>query len=117
MAIFKVAAYGRQQQRIHRIRYGNEGAGRPPERRRHQCQGPGVLDDGTALHRFTDLSYYETVSVVPTDDVESLKLALCYIWLALVSTSTGAALSKGKAKREGKRHVHKISTFCALRCG
>ena len=35
------------------------------------------------LHRFTDLSYYETVSVVPTDDVESLKLALCYIWLAL----------------------------------
>lgn len=34
------------------------------------------------LHRFTDLSYYETVSVVPTDDVESLKLALCYIWLA-----------------------------------
>lgn len=36
-----------------------------------------------ALHRFTDLSYYETVNVVPTDDIESLKLALCYIWLAM----------------------------------
>ena len=30
------------------------------------------------LHRFTDLSYYETVSVVPTDDVESLKLSTRY---------------------------------------
>lgn len=35
------------------------------------------------LHRFTDLSYYETISAVPTQDVDTLKLALCYIWYAL----------------------------------
>lgn len=41
------------------------------------------LTTAQSLHRFTDLSYYETVNVVPTENVESLKLALCYIWLAI----------------------------------
>ncbi len=36
-----------------------------------------------SFHRFTSLSQYETVSAVPATDVETLKLALCYIWLAL----------------------------------
>ncbi len=35
------------------------------------------------LHRFTDLSYYETIRAVPTQDVDTLKLALCYIWFTL----------------------------------
>lgn len=35
------------------------------------------------MHRFTDLSYYETVSAVPTSSLETLKLALCYIWRLL----------------------------------
>ena len=35
------------------------------------------------MHRFTDLSYYETVSAVPASSLETLKLALCYIWRSL----------------------------------
>lgn len=35
------------------------------------------------MHRFTDLSYYETVSAVPASSLDHLKLALCYIWLVL----------------------------------
>ena len=35
-----------------------------------------------ALHQYTDLSNYKTLSVVPTSSLEALKLALCYIWRA-----------------------------------
>lgn len=35
------------------------------------------------MHRFVSLSQYEVVSAVPASSVETLKLALCYIWLAL----------------------------------
>lgn len=35
------------------------------------------------LHKFTDLSYYETISAAPVSSLETLKLALCYIWLAM----------------------------------
>lgn len=36
-----------------------------------------------ALHRYVGLSTFETVSAAPISSLETLKLALGYIWLAL----------------------------------
>lgn len=36
-----------------------------------------------AMHQYTNLSVFHTVSAVPASSLETFKLALCYIWLAL----------------------------------
>lgn len=35
------------------------------------------------LHQFTDLSYYETINVIPVSSLEMLKLALGYVWMSM----------------------------------
>ena len=52
-------------------------------------------------HRYVTLSQYETITAAATDSLDTLKLALGYIWLALGVHITGAAPSK---KCNGKRH-------------
>ncbi|MCH4178567.1 MAG: hypothetical protein LKF47_01695 [Megasphaera sp.] len=36
-----------------------------------------------SMHRFTDLSLYDTINAIPASSLETLKLALGYIWLAM----------------------------------
>ncbi|MCH4166131.1 MAG: hypothetical protein LKF74_05330 [Megasphaera sp.] len=36
-----------------------------------------------SLHRYTDLSLYETVNVIPASSLEALKLSLGYVWLSM----------------------------------
>lgn len=36
-----------------------------------------------AMHQYTSLSQFQTVSAVPASSLETFKLALCYIWVDL----------------------------------
>lgn len=36
-----------------------------------------------AMHQYTSLSQYQTISAVPASSLDTLKLALCNIWVAL----------------------------------
>lgn len=36
-----------------------------------------------SLHRYTDLSLYETVNAIPASSLDVFKLSLGYVWLAM----------------------------------
>lgn len=84
MSVFKVAAHTGDNNNGY-ISYDTETKKldvhlNDPEK---EAQAYQFLTTVRSWHRYVDLSLYETVNAAATDSLDTLKLALGYIWLPL----------------------------------
>lgn len=85
MAIVKIAAHIIAHREDGYIQYDTE-TGAVESHLHHPELDQKVVEYLTTervMHQYTGLSAFRTISAVPASSLETLKLALCYIWLAL----------------------------------